>query len=123
MFSKIIPHILPDSLVICDLDDTFFTRKSPTKIIDPEGFVKLYKRVKGKVIFLTYHEIKNEIRDKFKEIGLDSRNFVILYTKVPKGIFLKDYGYPKNTVFIDNSVRQNNSVRKYCPDIQCFLFK
>jgi hypothetical protein len=123
MFGKIIPHIRADSLVICDLDDTFFTRKSPTHIIDPDGFFRLYTRVKGNVIFLTYHKSKKEIRDKFKEVGLDSRQFTILYTKVPKGIFLKDYAYPKHTVFIDNSVRQTNSVRKYCPDIQCFLFR
>jgi hypothetical protein len=123
MFSNIVPHIHPNSLVICDLDDTFFTRKSPTKLNDPDGFAKLYEHVNGKIIFLTYHKSKKEIRDKFKEVSLESSQFPILYTTVPKGIFLKDYTYPKNTVFIDNSVRQNNSVKKYCPDIQCFLFR
>lgn len=122
MFSKFIPHIRRDSLVFCDLDDTFFTRKSPTKLNDPTGFIQLYKHVKGRIIFLTMHNNKKEIRENFKEVGLDVSQFLILYSTIPKGIFLKEYTYPKNTVFIDNSIRQNNSVKKHCPDIQCFLF-
>jgi hypothetical protein len=91
--------------------------------MDLEGFVQLYKHVDGNLIFLTYHKSKKEIYDRFTCLGLNHQNFTILFTTVPKGIFLKELGYPKHTVFIDNSKRQINSVRKHCPDIQCFHFQ
>jgi len=123
MFSPMISHIQKDSLVICDLDDTFFYEKGPCRFTDLNGFIELYKHVNGQMLFLTQHKSKKEIRDKFTCLGLDSKRFKILFTSEPKGIFLKAFGYPKKTVFIDNSKRQINSVRKHCPDIQCFLFR
>lgn len=121
MFSPLIPYIRKDSFVICDLDDTLF-KKNECRFTDLDGFIQLYKHVKGNIVFLTYHESKKEIRDKFKCLGLDYNRFIILYTRMPKGLFLKEINYPKQTVFIDNSKRQNNSVKKHCPDIQCFHF-
>ena len=90
--------------------------------MDLLGFIDLYKHVDGKLLFLTGHESKKEVRDRFTCLGLDSKRFKILYTQESKGVFLKQFGYPKHTVFIDNSKRQVDSVKKHCPDIQCFLF-
>jgi hypothetical protein len=118
-----IPHIRKDAFVICDLDDTLFKKDGPCRFIDLEGFIRLHQHVDGNLLFLTYHESKKEIRDKFKCLGLKHHRFVILFTQKPKGLFLKELGYPKHTVFIDNSKRQINSVRKHCPDIQCFHFQ
>ena len=123
MFGKIASVIQKDAFVICDLDDTFFTRKGPCRFMDLEGFIRLYRKVEGRVVFLTAHNDKKEICDRFTCLGLDYNRFHVLYTTIPKGPFLKDFGYPKQTVFIDNSKRQINSVKKHCPDIQCFLFK
>jgi hypothetical protein len=120
MFSTMIPLIRKDALVVCDLDDTFFKRDQ-CRFIDLPGFIQLFKHVKGNIVFLTYKS-KKEIRDKFKCLGLDYNRFTILYTQIPKGLFLKELDYPKHTVFIDNSKRQINSVKKHCPDIQCFHF-
>ena len=122
MFSPLIPHIRPGSLVICDLDDTLFKKTNPCRFIDLPGFIQLYKHVQGKIVFLTYHKSKKEIRDKFKCLGLNPCDFTIFFTQIPKGLFLKDLNYPPHTVFIDNSKRQINSVKKHCPDIQCFHF-
>ena len=122
MFSPMIPHIQKGSFVIMDLYDTFFKNES-CQFTDLRGFIQLYKHVNGQLLFLTQHKSKKEIRDKFTCLGLDSKRFKILYTSEPKGVFLKKWGYPKKTVFIDNSKRQINSVRKHCQDIQCFLFQ
>ena len=121
MFSPLIPLIRKDSFVLCDLDDTFF-KKNSCRFTDLVGFIELYKHVNGNLAFLTLHESKKEIRDKFKCLGLDYNQFTIFYTRVPKGIFLKNLDYPIHTIFIDNSKRQINSVKKHCPDILCFHF-
>jgi len=123
MFSEIVPQIRKDAFVICDLNDTFFKKKEPCEFTDLLGFIELYKHVDGRLLFLTYHDSKKEIHDRFKCLGLDYKRFKILFSKMPKGLYLKKLGYPKHTVFIDNSKRQINSVRKHCPDIQCFLFR
>jgi hypothetical protein len=129
MFSPMIPHIRKGSFVIMDLDDTFFKKDAffkkddPCKFTDLPGFIALYKHIQGNLVFLTAHVIKKEIHDKFTCLGLNHRDFTIIYTRIPKGPFLKLYKYPKDTVFIDNSKRQINSVRKHCPDIQCFHFQ
>ena len=94
MFSTLIPYIRKDSFVICDLDDTLFKRNE-CRFTDLPGFIQLYKHVKGNIVFLTYHESKKEIRDKFKCLGLDYNRFTILYTRIPKGLFLKEIDYPK----------------------------
>jgi len=121
MFSQLIPLIQKDAFILCDLDDTFFKRHE-CRFTDLPGFIMLYKHVKGNIVFLTAHNCKKEIRDKFKCLGLDYNRFAILYTTLPKGIFLKEIDYPNQTIFIDNSKRQINSVKKHCPDIQCFHF-
>jgi hypothetical protein len=117
-----IPSIRKDAFVIMDLNDTFYTRQGPCKFMDLLGFIKLYKHVDGNLLFLTGHKSKKEVRVRFACLGLESKLFKILYTQESKGVFLKRFGYPKHTVFIDNSKRQVDSVKKHCPDIQCFLF-
>ncbi len=122
MFDKMIPIIQKNSLVICDLDDTMFTRKIPCEFTDLNGFIQLFKHVKGNLIFLTKHSPPKEIKDRFKELNLNYDDFIVLYTTLSKGVFLKDFPYPPRTVFIDNSTRQIKSVRKHCPDIVCIQF-
>ncbi len=123
MFDEVIPLIRKDSLIIMDINDTLITKDNPCRFTDLDGFIHLFKYVKGNIIFLTGHESKKEIQNCFKSVGLNYKDFVILYTKIPKGLFLKNYPYPAHTVFIDNSKRQINSVSKYCPDIKCIHFK
>lgn len=122
MFDKMIPIVHKDSLLICDLDDTFFTKGYPCKFTDLDGFIQLFKHVKGNIIFLTGHPSKQEIKDRFKTLKLNYHDFTIFYCNIPKGLFLKKFRYPPRTVFIDNSRFQIKSVRKYCPDIQCIHF-
>lgn len=50
MFTPLIPYIRKDSFVICDLDDTFF-KKNECRFTDLDGFIELYKHVKGQLIF------------------------------------------------------------------------
>lgn len=122
MFEKVIPLIPREALVIMDVNETLITKK-PYRMTDPEGFKQLYKHVKGNIVFLTGNSSKREIQQGFKDAGLRYCDYTVWYTKlpdVPKGIFLKEKTYPKHTVFIDNSVRQLNSVRKHCPDIMTF---
>ncbi len=117
MFDELIPLIRKDSLIIMDINDTLITKDKPCRFTDLDGFIHLFKYVKGNILFLTGHASKKEIQNCFKEVGLKYDDFTVLYTNVPKGIFLKRFSYPTHTVFIDNSKRQINSVRKYCPDI------
>ena len=123
MFGEMIPLIKKDSFVICDLNETLFTRDIPCKFTDLDGFIRLFKHVKGKILFLTKHTNKKEIESCFKHLNLNYDDFVVGYTTLPKGIFLMNFPYPKNTVFIDNSLRQIKSVQKYCPDILTLQFK
>ena len=122
MFDKMIPILPKDPFIICDLDETLFTRGMPCKFIDLDGFIQLFTHVKGNLIFLTKHANEKEIRDKFKHLKLNYDDFTVLYTSDSKGAFLKSLSYPPRTVFIDNSVRQIKSVRKHCPDIMCIHF-
>jgi len=123
MFDKMIPMIPKNSFIICDLDDTLFTKELPCKFTDLEGFIQLFAHVKGNLIFLTGHPSKQEIKERFKYLHLNYKDFTVIYTKESKGLFLKKYAYPSRTVFIDNSLRQIKSVQKHCPDIQCIHFK
>ena len=122
MFEKIIPLIPREALVIMDVNETLITKK-PYRMTDPEGFKQLYKHAKGNIVFLTGNPSQREIQHRFKDAGLRYCDYTVWYTKLPKGIFLKEKTYPKHTVFIDNSVRQLNSVNKHCPDIMTFQVK
>jgi hypothetical protein len=123
MFDRMIPLIHKDSFIICDLNETLFTRDVPCKFTDLDGFIRLFKHIKGRILFLTKHKSKKEIKACFKQVHLKYDDFVVVYTDLPKGIFLKNYPYPKHTVFIDNSLRQIQSVQKHCPDILTIQFK
>jgi hypothetical protein len=122
MFEDIIPLIKKDSFIIFDIHDTVITRNKPYHFTDLDGFIHLFKYVKGNIMFLTAHPSKKEVQRGFKDVGLNYDDFNVLYSNIPKGLFLKQYSYPSNTVFIDNSLRQINSVRKHCPDILAIHF-
>ena len=120
MFEEIKKQVPRDALVFCDLIGTFYKRShGKTVFTDLDGFISLWKHVRGKVIFLTAHPNSHDIHHSFKELGLRYSDFTILYTTVPKGEFLKRYRYP-HIVFIDNTKQQILSVQKRCPHIQTF---
>jgi len=123
MFDKMIPIIHKDSLVICDLNETLFTRGIPCEFTDLDGFIQLFKHVKGNIIFLTTHKKKQDIKDCFNYLHLNYNDFTVLYSTGSKGLYLKKRSYPPHTVFIDNNVEQIKSVRKHCPDITCIHFE
>ena len=79
MFDKMIPIVHKTSLVICDLDDTFFTKGLPCKFTDLDGFIQLFQHVKGNLIFLTGHPSKQEIKDRFNSLQLNYDDFTIFY--------------------------------------------
>lgn len=122
MFDKMIPIVHKDSLIIFDINNTLITNP-PYQFTDLEGFIKLFKHVKGRIVFLTAETSKKETQRQLKEVGLKYDDFTVLHTNIPKGIFLKQYSYPSHTVFIDDRLHQIRSVRKHCPDIQCIHFK
>ncbi len=120
MFEEIRQQIPRDALVFCDLIGTFYKRShGKTVFTDLDGFISLWKHVRGKVIFLTAHPNTQDIHHSFEELGLRYSDFTIKYTTIPKGEYLKRYTYP-HLVFIDNTKQQILSVQKHCPHIQVF---
>ena len=120
MFTEIKRQISRDALVFCDLVGTFYKRShGKTVFVDLDGFISLWKHVRGKIIFLTAHPNKEDIRTSFSELGLRYSDYTIFYSTIPKGEYLLDYRYP-HIAFIDNTLQQIKSVQKHCPHIQTF---
>lgn len=124
MFKEICSQIPRGSLVICDIIGTFYKRKGDKLVFtDLDGFIELWKHVRGNLIFLTGHPSHRDIHSGFKKLNLTYADYTVLYTSIPKGDYLKNYKFPTHTVFIDNNINQIRSVQRQCPSIQTFYFK
>ena len=150
-FISVVPHIKPNTLIICDIDDTFLRyekgfgyfydkvkQKSKRdalkqtnypKFTDYPGFMLMIHilKDKGELVFLTARTLEEEkaTRKEFSFLGINYDFFKVFYTgdKISKGSFIKKNFKikGKNVLFIDDYIGNIESVSKI-PSIKCFKF-
>lgn len=118
-FISVIPHIKENTLIICDIDDTFlryekgfgyfykvkkkdadkiyrdYKQKNFPKLTDYSGFMLMMHilKDKGELVFLTARKSQEEMdtRKEFSYLGINYDYFKVFYTgdRITKGSFIK----------------------------------
>lgn len=149
-FVSVIPYIKENTLIICDIDDTFlkyekgfnyfknykdagkmyreYKKTNYPKFTDYSGFMQMMHHLdKGELVFLTARKLEeeNDTRKEFSYLGINYDYFKVFYTgdRISKGSFIKKNIKikGKNVIFIDDFIGNIESVSKI-PSIKCFKF-